>query len=110
MTKKPKFSVIVGFYNQISTLPKLLESLSKQTFQDFEILICDDVSSKDQTPLITHPVTARHSYQAYQTEEKEMVGWYDEYGNKKKQKAIIVYSLWLIHFLKRTILNCWIVR
>jgi GT2 family glycosyltransferase len=56
---RPKFSVVVGFYNQSSTLPMLLESLSKQTFQDFEIIVCDDVSSEDIKPLIGHSVTAR---------------------------------------------------
>lgn len=40
-----KFSVIIGLYNHLKYIPKLLESLEKQTFQDFEIHFCDDAST-----------------------------------------------------------------
>lgn len=41
----PKFSIIVGVYNQRETLPRLVESLKVQTFQDFEVHFCDDGST-----------------------------------------------------------------
>lgn len=40
----PKFSIIVGVYNQRATLPDLIRSLKAQTFRDFEVLFCDDGS------------------------------------------------------------------
>ena len=41
----PKISVIMGIYNCASTLQEALDSLYAQTFQDFEIILCDDDSS-----------------------------------------------------------------
>lgn len=40
----PKFSIIVGIYNQAETLPALIDSLNRQTMQDFEVHFCDDGS------------------------------------------------------------------
>lgn len=44
----PKVSVLIGIYNCASTLQEALDSLYAQTFQDFEIILCDD-GSKDNT-------------------------------------------------------------
>lgn len=44
----PKVSVIMGIYNCAPTLQEALDSLYAQTFQDFEIILCDD-GSKDNT-------------------------------------------------------------
>lgn len=41
----PKISVIIGIYNCASTLQEALDSLYAQTFQDFEIILCEDGSS-----------------------------------------------------------------
>ena len=41
---KPRVSVLIGIYNCASTLQEALESLYSQTFQDFEIILCDDGS------------------------------------------------------------------
>ena len=38
----------MGIYNCASTLQEALDSLYAQTFQDFEIILCDD-GSKDNT-------------------------------------------------------------
>lgn len=43
-----KVSIIMGVYNCASTLPESIASLIAQTFQDWELIICDD-GSKDQT-------------------------------------------------------------
>lgn len=43
-----KVSVIMGIYNCASTLQEALDSLYAQTFQNFEIILCDD-GSKDNT-------------------------------------------------------------
>lgn len=41
----PKISVIMGIYNCAPTLQEALDSLYVQTFQDFEIILCEDGSS-----------------------------------------------------------------
>lgn len=43
-----KISVIMGIYNCASTLQEALDSLYAQSFQNFEIILCDD-GSKDNT-------------------------------------------------------------
>lgn len=41
----PKVSVIIPAYNSMQYLPETLESVLKQTFTDFEVLIINDGSS-----------------------------------------------------------------
>lgn len=45
MSNNPRISVIMGLYNCAPTLAESLDSLLKQTYQDFKIIMCDDGSS-----------------------------------------------------------------
>lgn len=45
MSCPPKVSICIPTYNQPSTLKKCLESIRKQTFQDYELIISDDTPS-----------------------------------------------------------------
>lgn len=56
----PKVSVIMGIYNCASTLQEALDSLYAQTFQDFEIILCDD-GSKDDTYALAEKNQQEHS-------------------------------------------------
>ena len=47
------FSVIIPVYNRAHRLPYVLESLKKQTFQDFETIIVDDASTDDSYQVAT---------------------------------------------------------
>jgi glycosyltransferase involved in cell wall biosynthesis len=47
-TIKPKVSIIIGTKNEERFFEKVLESITKQTFQDFEIIVVDD-NSTDST-------------------------------------------------------------
>lgn len=42
-----KFSIIVPFYNGFDKINKLFDSLKKQTYKNFEVIIVDDMSSDD---------------------------------------------------------------
>ena len=55
-----KVSVIMGIYNCAATLQEALDSLYAQTFQDFEIILCDD-GSKDDTYEIALANQQQHS-------------------------------------------------
>ncbi|GIV37269.1 MAG: hypothetical protein KatS3mg032_1648 [Cyclobacteriaceae bacterium] len=41
----PRFSVVVPVYNRPDELRELLESLTRQTYQNFEVLVVEDGSS-----------------------------------------------------------------
>lgn len=56
----PKVSVIMGIYNCAPTLQEALDSLYAQTYQDFEIILCDD-GSKDNTFQIAYENQQKHS-------------------------------------------------
>ena len=46
---KPLVSVVIPYYNRASTIDDTIESLTKQTFTDFEVLIVDDGSTETES-------------------------------------------------------------
>ncbi|SDE61175.1 glycosyltransferase family A protein [Riemerella columbipharyngis] len=48
----PKITIITPTYNRAHTLPRVFESLKKQTFRDFKWLIMDDGSTDDTASLV----------------------------------------------------------
>lgn len=55
-----KVSVIMGIYNCEDTLQEALDSLYAQTFEDFEIILCDD-GSTDGTRAVAERNAATHT-------------------------------------------------
>lgn len=45
MSDSPSFSIIVPTFNRPAMLKRAIESIEKQTFQDFEVIVSDDGSS-----------------------------------------------------------------
>lgn len=62
---QPAISIIIGFYNKIDLLEKILEALSLQTLGDFEVVIADDGSKPEVVARIrelqpTQPFAVQH--------------------------------------------------
>ncbi len=57
MAKQVKISIIIATKNEATNLPRLLTSLKKQSFQDFEIIIVDNHST-DETLTIARKFTS----------------------------------------------------
>ncbi len=45
LEKKPKVSIIMGIYNCEATLPRAIDSVLNQTYNNWELIMCDDASS-----------------------------------------------------------------
>jgi glycosyltransferase involved in cell wall biosynthesis len=70
-TTSPLFTVFIPCFNRAYALPRTLESVSGQTFRDFEILIVDDGSTDNTKELIQewqsrHRIPLRYIYQENQ--------------------------------------------
>ena len=51
-TWNPKVSVVVPNYNHARFLPKRIDSILEQTFQDFELILLDDCSTDDSRSIL----------------------------------------------------------
>ncbi len=54
----PKVSVCIPTYNRVELLPVAIESVLRQTYTDFELIVCDD-GSTDETPELIAKLTDR---------------------------------------------------
>ena len=52
-TSNPKVSVVVPNYNHARFLPKRINSILEQTFQDFELILLDDCSTDDSRSILS---------------------------------------------------------
>ena len=50
----PKVSVIIPNYNHARFLPKRIESVLRQTYQDFELILLDDCSKDESRTILLH--------------------------------------------------------
>lgn len=74
--KPPYVSIIIVNYNGAPFLPKLLSSLEKQTFKDFEIIFVDNASKDESVKIV------------------------EEYSRKTRMKIKIIRSLQNLGFCK----------
>ena len=67
----PKLSIGIPVFNGQEFLPELLDSLLRQTFADFEIVICDNASI-DRTQDICRECASRDSRVRYTCNERNL--------------------------------------
>lgn len=58
----PKISICIPTFNRANILPFAIESVLKQTYQDFELIICDDGSNDGTSELISQYQDNRIKY------------------------------------------------
>jgi glycosyltransferase involved in cell wall biosynthesis len=58
--ERPFFSVIIPAYNRASILPETIESIQKQSFDSWEIIVVDD-GSKDNTEEVVRGILSQDS-------------------------------------------------
>jgi glycosyltransferase involved in cell wall biosynthesis len=78
MSKVPFFSIIIPTYNSEATLSRALDSIVSQTFQNYEILIIDGLSS-DNTKSLVEAYRINHSYIRWFSQKDN--GIYDAMNN-----------------------------
>lgn len=90
-TPKPFFSIIIPTLNEAGYLPHLLEDLSKQTYQDFEVIMVDG-KSDDQT--IAKAKSFRSKLPALKiiTSPKRHVCTQRNLGAKQASADILIFS------------------
>lgn len=54
--QNPLVSIVIPTYNRTSFLKLTLESVIRQTFQDFEIIIVDDGTPNDDNQILCKPI------------------------------------------------------
>ena len=82
-----KFSVIVPAYEAEATLPALLDSLSTQSYQDFEVIVADDCS-KDGTA----EVARSYDCKIIRLPENHGPAYCRNVGAKKARGEVLVFT------------------
>ena len=68
MNSPPKISVLMSVYNDEKTLERSIESILKQTFKNFELLINDDSSTDDSFKIIKNCSNIDNRIKIFQNE------------------------------------------
>jgi len=84
-----KVSIIIPTYNEEKYLPKLLYSIKKQTFKDYEIIVVDS-HSKDKTVQIAREHGAKVFFDVPKG-KRSHPGHARNYGAKKSRGDILVF-------------------
>ena len=59
---KPKISICIPAYNNAEEVRRLLDSIFKQTFQDWEIILTDDSTNEEISVLVKETAQDRLHY------------------------------------------------
>lgn len=88
---KPFFSIIIPALNEAKYLPKLLDDLSKQTFQNFEVVVIDG-KSEDKTVELAKSFTSKLPKLSLLTSERRHVCTQRNLGAKNASGEVLIFS------------------
>ena len=66
----PAITILVSVYNTISFLPRFFRSLESQTFQNYEVIFIDDLSTDGSFEYCLEKAKANSKYSVIRAEEK----------------------------------------
>lgn len=92
MDNNSVFSVLIANYNNGNYISKCLESILKQTHQNFEIIIVDDASTDDSLNVIQKYIEQDHRIKLYSNDKNHGAGY-------TKKKCIDIASGYVCGFV-----------
>src|SRR4030042_1804685 len=69
-----EISVIVAYYNNLPNLEMILESLEKQIFKDFEVIVAEDDNNPD-TRRFLDAIRSTHRFPIHHVNQEEKKGF-----------------------------------
>ncbi|MDR2207316.1 MAG: glycosyltransferase family 2 protein [Flavobacteriaceae bacterium] len=75
MNKNPLFSILVANYNNGRYFKECYESIIRQTYQNFEVIIVDDGSEDNSVELIENIIAENPKFKLYQNEKNYGCGY-----------------------------------
>ncbi len=90
MSQAPYFSIIIPTLSEAKFLPTLLTDLTKQTNQDFEVIIVD-AKSKDKTLKVAESFSSRLPSLVILESSKKNISFQRNLGAKKSQGQILLF-------------------
>jgi glycosyltransferase involved in cell wall biosynthesis len=86
----PKVSVVIPTYNRADTLPRAMDSVLNQTFQDFELIIVDD-GSTDNTKRVVAEKKEKNNRTIYLKQKNQGAAVARNTGIKKSKGKYIAF-------------------
>ena len=87
---QPQVSIIIPFFNHENFIEETLESVQKQTFQNFEIIIVDDCSCEKAKKKLTEIAKKNSEIQIFYNSKNKGPSFCRNYGIKKSKGKYIL--------------------
>lgn len=89
--KNPLVSIVVPTYNRKKSLVRLVESIYKSTYKNFEIIVIDDASSDGTYSFIAGKYARRKNFSLYRNSENLFAAGSRNEGIKKSSGELIFF-------------------
>lgn len=87
---KPLFSIVVTIYNKEKYLEECLDSILKQKYKNYEILLIDDGSTDNSSKICKEYINSHNNIKYYYNTNHGLV-WSREFGLKHSNGEFILY-------------------
>ncbi|HGY2296620.1 TPA: glycosyltransferase family 2 protein [Pseudomonas putida] len=89
VSNRPKISIIVPFYNAVQYLEQCVNTITRQSFRDYEVLLIDDGSTDDGLSLIKELTKSDSRFRIYTASSNRGVSVARNLGISEAQGALI---------------------